>query len=76
MSEYDINMTIDDEIIYKKYEHELDSQIKFDNYLSKNEYKQILRINDKLKIIKKVMLKFKDGNSRLLILSKTFNLND
>ena len=66
---------IDDEEYFNKYETELDNKLNFDNYLSKDEYKQIIRNEDKVKIIKKVTLRFKDGNSRLIILSKTIPIN-
>lgn len=67
------NLNINEELLFEKYEEELDSQVQFDshNYDSKDEYKQILRINDNIKIIKKILIKFKDGNSRMIILSKT-----
>lgn len=66
---------LEDEQLFEQYENELDSQINFEHYISKNEYKQILREENKIKIIKKVHIKFKDGNSRTFILSKTIPIN-
>lgn len=68
------NVLNDEELLYK-YESELDEKINFDNYLSKDEYKQIIRNEDNVKILKKVTINFKDGNSRLIILSKTIPIN-
>ena len=62
---------LSDEDFFSIYEKELDNDIKIDNYLTKDETKQVIRYHDRVKIIKKVLFKFKDGNSRMLIFSKT-----
>lgn len=64
-----------DNEIFSKYESELDSLVNFEHYLTKDEYKQIIREDEKVKIIKKIHFKFKDGNSRMIILSKTISLS-
>ena len=66
---------LSDEDFFSIYEKELDNDIKIDNYLTKDETKQLIRYHDRVKIIKKVLFKFKDGNSRMLIFSKTIQFD-
>ena len=67
-----VKKMLTEEELISKYEKELDQDIWPDKCVSRIENKQIFSENDKIKIIKKVVLEFNDGSIKKVILSKTW----